>query len=89
MTWMLTATGAAIDLRFMPPAQISLLDIAHHLARLDRFAGACSRPYSVAEHSLLVCDILANELHVHSPRPSLPPCCTTPTRPTAAISPSP
>jgi hypothetical protein len=29
-------------------------DIAHHLAQLNRFTGACSRPYSVAEHSLLV-----------------------------------
>lgn len=31
-----------------------LKDIAHHLAQINRFTGACSRPYSVAEHSLLV-----------------------------------
>jgi hypothetical protein len=58
MTWMLTATGAAFDLRFIEPATISLLDIAHHLAQINRFTGACKRPYSVAEHSLLVCDLL-------------------------------
>jgi hypothetical protein len=29
-------------------------DIAHHLALINRFTGATSRPYSVAEHSLLV-----------------------------------
>lgn len=29
-------------------------DIAHHLAQINRFTGACFRPYSVAEHSLLV-----------------------------------
>jgi uncharacterized protein len=31
-----------------------LKDIAHHLAQINRYTGACSRPYSVAEHSLLV-----------------------------------
>jgi hypothetical protein len=65
MTWMLTATGAQIDLRLMPAADISILDIAQGLARIDRFNGACVRPYCVAEHSLLVCDILATEHHAH------------------------
>lgn len=32
MTWLLTATGATVDLRLVAPEQISLLDIAHHLA---------------------------------------------------------
>lgn len=58
MTWMLTATGSQVDLRFMTHDTISLLDIAHHLAQLNRYTGACSRPYSVAEHSLLVADLL-------------------------------
>jgi len=55
--FMLTASGAAYVLDGPsvwlgnPP---DLGDIAHHLAMINRFNGATSRPYSVAEHSLLV-----------------------------------
>ncbi len=35
----------------------SVQEIAHALAQINRFTGHCSRPYSVAEHSLLVLDI--------------------------------
>lgn len=58
MTWMLTATGTVVDLARLGPTQIYISDIAHHLSQLNRFTGACSRPYSVAEHSLLVVKIL-------------------------------
>ena len=37
--------------------------IAHSLAQINRFTGHASRPYSVAEHSVLVCDILAGMGH--------------------------
>lgn len=67
MTWLLTATGAAVDLRWLRGGDISLLDIAHHLAQLNRFTGACVRPYSVAEHSLLVCEIAERERGIRSP----------------------
>jgi len=67
VTWMLTATGATVDLRFMAQDTISLPDIAHHLAKTDRYCGACSRHYSVAEHSLLVCDLLEHEYNERSP----------------------
>jgi hypothetical protein len=55
--WMLTATGQ--DYILSGPGVLlgnapSLKDIAHHLAQINRFTGACSRPYSVAEHSMLV-----------------------------------
>ena len=33
-------------------------EIAHALAQINRFTGHCARPYSVAEHSLLVADIV-------------------------------
>lgn len=62
MTWMLTATGAQLDLRFLRDDAISLLDIAHHLSQINRFTGACSRPMSVAEHSLLVLAIVEDVL---------------------------
>jgi hypothetical protein len=67
MTWMLTATGATVDLEWVAASSISLLDIAHHLAQINRFTGACSRPYSVAEHSLLVVEIMERELGIRSP----------------------
>lgn len=63
MTWMLTATGACIDLRFIAQDAIRIEDIAHHLAQLNRFTGAATRPYSVAEHSLLVVEILEHMGH--------------------------
>jgi len=61
MTWMLTATGATLDLRHPQAADVSTLDIAHSLALTNRFTGHTSRPYSVAEHSLLVEEIMARE----------------------------
>jgi hypothetical protein len=54
MTWMLTRSGTNIDLRYIRPLDIDVLDIAHALAQLNRFTGMASRPYSVAEHSLFV-----------------------------------
>lgn len=67
MSWMLTATGAALDLHYVGRNEISLLDIAHHLAQTNRYNGACSRPYSVAEHSLLTCEIVERQLGVRDP----------------------
>lgn len=62
MTWMITATGR--DFHLCGPAslgnQIDLQDIAHALAQINRYTGHTSRPYSVAEHSLLVADIAAH-----------------------------
>lgn len=58
MTWMLTATGSVVDLAFIEAATIDILDIAQHLSQINRYCGACSRPYSVAEHSLFVCEIM-------------------------------
>lgn len=55
--WMITAGGQ--DYRLSGPTVLlgnapAIRDIAHHLAQINRFTGACSRPYSVAEHSMLV-----------------------------------
>lgn len=61
MSWMLTATGATVDLRNPTADSISTLDIAHSLALTNRFTGHTTRPYSVAEHSLLVDEIMARE----------------------------
>ena len=62
MTWMLTASGAEYHLggpaAYGPCGRpVGINDVAHHLAIVAQFNGATSRPYSVAEHSLLCCDI--------------------------------
>lgn len=67
MTWMLTRTGNDIDLRHMPQDDIRLVDIAYSLAHTNRFNGHTERPYSVAEHSLLVCQVLGDEFAITEP----------------------
>lgn len=64
MSWITTATGQDLDLALPRPGQINIKDIAHSLSQLNRFTGHASRPYSVAEHSLLVCDIATNNLQL-------------------------
>jgi hypothetical protein len=67
MTWIITASGAEVDLRRPTAGSISALDIAHALAQINRFTGHTARPYSVAEHSLLVLDLLEREFAVRAP----------------------
>jgi hypothetical protein len=66
MTWITTATGAEVSLQQPRLASINLASIAHHLAQINRFTGAACRPYSVAEHSLLVCEIAEREFNLPS-----------------------
>lgn len=61
MTWMLTINAREHELTpgawgFNTPA---IDEIAHSLALINRFTGHTTRPYSVAEHSLLVADLAA------------------------------
>lgn len=63
MTWVLTITGrehhlAGIGQQLNAP---SIEELAHALAQINRFTGHCKRPYSVAEHSVLVAGIAASE----------------------------
>lgn len=67
MTWMLTASGTKFGLRFIGHDSIHIEDIAHHLAQINRWTGACRRPMSVAEHSILVVEIMRRELGVTHP----------------------
>jgi hypothetical protein len=51
-----TLTGI-VDLIEPDPSTISARAIAHHLAQINRYAGALELPFSVAQHSVLVCEI--------------------------------
>jgi hypothetical protein len=57
-----TYTGKSVDLLNPDPAQICIEDIAHHLSQLNRYNGGCPHPFSVAQHSLYVAEILPPEL---------------------------
>lgn len=53
-----TASGRYVDVAAPNPATIVLEDIAHALANTNRFAGHTCRPYTVAEHAVLVAEHL-------------------------------
>lgn len=68
MSHMITISGA--EYHFSGPSALApegrpihIEDIAHHLAQINRFTGATTRPYSVAEHSLLCADIAEHDGH--------------------------
>lgn len=64
---MITSTGVNVPVGRPQLEHIDVLDIAHHLALINRFNGATTRPYSVAEHSLLCVEIAERDLGVRSP----------------------
>lgn len=58
MSWMVMHDGQEVSMAYPRAGDISAARIAHNLSMVNRFVGAANRPYSVAEHSLLVVDIL-------------------------------
>lgn len=60
MKFIVTADGHEIDVEH-GFGTITLEAIAHSLAQINRFNGHALRPYSVAEHSLLVVEILERD----------------------------
>lgn len=64
MSFLVIASGAELDVHYPAAAHIAPPTIAWHLAQTNRFCGAAIRPYSVAEHSLLVAEIAERELHL-------------------------
>ena len=58
---LIACSGTRVDLLDPRPEQISIRDIAHHLALINRFNGATvAGPYSVAQHSCVVAGYLAD-----------------------------
>jgi hypothetical protein len=62
MTWVLTFTGRKVFPGELAADDIAIEDIAHHLSMLCRFTGASRLFYSVAEHSVLVADLIAHSV---------------------------
>lgn len=58
MSWMMTATARRIDIPAPSRDSINIDDIAHHLANRCRFNGATEPFYSVAQHSVLVSELV-------------------------------
>lgn len=62
MSWILTHSGKHFDLIDPQPDMVDALDIAHALSFACRYAGHCDYFYSVAQHSVLVSEIVPPEL---------------------------
>src|SRR3990167_2440333 len=60
--WIQTYTGRVHDLEHPDPAHLDLRDIAHALSQINRFTGHTKKPYSVAQHCVLVSRMLSPEL---------------------------
>ena len=58
MTWIETFGGRRFDLLNPDPASVDLRDMAHSLARQNRFVGHVGHQYSVGEHCLWVWRLL-------------------------------
>jgi uncharacterized protein len=52
--WILTYTGRRVNPLALRVEDVDILDIAHHLATINRWCGALSEPISVAQHSVHV-----------------------------------
>lgn len=65
--FIVTASGQELHLAHPLPGQVDIISIAWALAQTNRFGGHAARPYSVAEHSLLVREIAERELGITDP----------------------
>ena len=61
-TSILTSEGDYLDILEPSPAHYKIEMIAASLSKLCRFVGQCKYPYTVAQHCLLVVDILEHQL---------------------------
>lgn len=67
MPCIVPTSGVLLDLAFPQPEAIRLHDIARALSRQVMVCGHTARPYHVAEHSLLIGEILRHDLKVTDP----------------------
>ncbi|SUX28612.1 phosphohydrolase [Chromobacterium vaccinii] len=57
-----TVSGRYLNVLDPQPDDIDIADIAHHLAHVCRFGGACRQFYSEAEHAVRMADMLPPRL---------------------------
>jgi len=62
VTWIETFTGKRVNPMHLDKELIDIVDIAHSLSLQCRFVGHCLTFYSIAEHSILVADLLRKML---------------------------
>jgi hypothetical protein len=62
LPWAQTVSGRAFPLLNPTPADVDFRDIAEHLAKIPRYCGASPTPYSVAQHSVVVAELLPVEV---------------------------
>ena len=58
-SYMQTFTGKYVKPLDLKYEDIDIMDIAHHLSLICRFNGACKRFYSVAQHSIMVANLVS------------------------------
>lgn len=63
VTWIETFTGKRVNPMHLDEELIDINDIAHSLALQCRFLGHCLTFYSIAEHSILVADLVHREMY--------------------------
>jgi len=55
--WFQTYSGKLVSITNPKPEDIDIIDIAHALSMTCRFGGHCREFYSIAEHSIRVCEV--------------------------------
>lgn len=60
--WLQTAGGRRVSVLTPLPDDVSIRDIAAHLAKIARFSGATALFYSVAQHSVIVSQMFGNAM---------------------------
>jgi len=61
-TWIETLTGRHVDILDPDPSEMNIEDIAHALSNTNRFGGHLRKPYSVAQHCVLMSYLCPPEL---------------------------
>jgi hypothetical protein len=62
-TFKLVKSGKVVDPLALEPADLDIRDIAHNLSLICRYTGAFPFHYSVAQHSLMVANMMAKDGH--------------------------